>query len=148
LVDRRALWSLGGASFSLKWLYHSLAWREWNRDRIIWRLPVEVRGSILGHAYHQLLEAGVVVFTAEPSKKVLEVREGKAFDKLVRDQIPDVAHLVRQHAPRRVEDVKIEVDCKILNPLAVDPGQHRRGHLGQTSTPHVADPVLESLVLD
>jgi predicted house-cleaning noncanonical NTP pyrophosphatase (MazG superfamily) len=52
-------------------------------------LPVEVRGSILGHAYHQLLEAGVVVFTAEPSKKVLEVRQRKAFDKLVRDQIPD-----------------------------------------------------------
>jgi predicted house-cleaning noncanonical NTP pyrophosphatase (MazG superfamily) len=53
-------------------------------------LPVEVRGSILGHAYHQLLEAGVVVFTAEPSKRIIEVRQRKAFDKLVRDQIPDV----------------------------------------------------------
>lgn len=53
-------------------------------------LPVEVRGSILGHAYHQLLGAGVEVFTAEPSKKVLEVRQRKAFDKLVRDQVPEV----------------------------------------------------------
>ena len=26
---------LGSASFSLKWLYHSVAWREWNRDRLI-----------------------------------------------------------------------------------------------------------------
>lgn len=54
------------------------------------RLPVELRGSNLAHAYHQLLKAGVQVFAAEPGKKVMEVRQRKAFDKLVRDHIPDV----------------------------------------------------------
>lgn len=54
------------------------------------RLPVELRGSNLAHAYHQLSKAGVQVFSAEPGKKVMEVRQRKAFDKLVRDHIPDV----------------------------------------------------------
>lgn len=53
-------------------------------------LPIELRGSTLCHAFHQLEEAGVSVFSAEPGKKILDVRQRKAFDKLVRDQIPDV----------------------------------------------------------
>ncbi len=29
---------LGGTSFSLKWLYHSVAKGSWHRDRLLWRL--------------------------------------------------------------------------------------------------------------
>lgn len=50
---------------------------------------VELRGSTLSHAYHQLLCAGVQVFTSEPGKKLAEIRQRKAFDKLVRDEIPE-----------------------------------------------------------
>jgi len=52
-------------------------------------LPVEIRGSILSHAYHQLNKAGVQVFCAEPGKTALEIRQRKSFDKIVRDQIPE-----------------------------------------------------------
>jgi predicted house-cleaning noncanonical NTP pyrophosphatase (MazG superfamily) len=51
-------------------------------------LPVEIRGSILSHAFHQLSKAGVQAFSAEPGKRPVEMRQRKAFDKLVRDQIP------------------------------------------------------------
>ncbi len=51
-------------------------------------LPVEIRGSILSHAYHQLANAGVQVFSAEPGKSAIEMRQRRAFDKLVRDQVP------------------------------------------------------------
>ncbi len=52
-------------------------------------LPVEIRGSILSHAFHQLAKAGVQVYSAEPGKRPVEMRQRKAFDKLVRDQIPE-----------------------------------------------------------
>ena len=53
------------------------------------RLPVEIRGSILSHAFHQLTKAGVQVFNAEPGKTSLELRQRKSFHKLVRDNIPE-----------------------------------------------------------
>ena len=53
------------------------------------KLPVELRGSILSHAFHQLRKANVQVYSAEPGKSPLEMRQRKAFDKLVRDQIPE-----------------------------------------------------------
>ncbi len=31
---------VGGSCFALKWLYHSVAKGEWNRDRILWRIIV------------------------------------------------------------------------------------------------------------
>jgi predicted house-cleaning noncanonical NTP pyrophosphatase (MazG superfamily) len=52
-------------------------------------LPVELRGSILSHAFHQLAKDGVQVYSAEPGKRPVEMRQRKAFDKLVRDQIPE-----------------------------------------------------------
>jgi predicted house-cleaning noncanonical NTP pyrophosphatase (MazG superfamily) len=61
-------------------------------------LPVEIQGSILSHAYHQLARAGVHVFCAEPGKTQPELRQRKSFDKLVRDQIP-------QHIESRGESV-------------------------------------------
>ena len=51
-------------------------------------LPVELRGSILGHAYHQLRSKGVEVYSAEPRKRLQTLRQRKVFQKLVRDQVP------------------------------------------------------------
>ncbi|MGH7021978.1 MAG: hypothetical protein ACREEB_00145 [Caulobacteraceae bacterium] len=52
-------------------------------------LPIEIRGSVLGHAFHQLRKAGAQVYSAEPSRQLQEMRQRRAFDKLVRDQIPE-----------------------------------------------------------
>lgn len=37
----------GGASSSLKWLYHTVAKQRWHRDRIVWRLVVPPLSAIL-----------------------------------------------------------------------------------------------------
>lgn len=39
---------IGGAVFSLKWLYHTIAKNIWHRDRILWRVTVPLMGAILG----------------------------------------------------------------------------------------------------
>jgi hypothetical protein len=51
---------LGAASFSLKWLYHSVAWREWNRDRLIWRLSVPVQGGLLALFTGSMVMSGII----------------------------------------------------------------------------------------
>jgi|HubBroStandDraft_4_1064222.scaffolds.fasta_scaffold09051_4 predicted house-cleaning noncanonical NTP pyrophosphatase (MazG superfamily) len=52
-------------------------------------LPVELAGSILGHAYYKLRAAEIVVYAAEPYAAYFRVRGRKVFRKLVRDQIPN-----------------------------------------------------------
>ena len=32
----------GGSTFATKWLYHSVAKAEWNRDRIVWRFVAPI----------------------------------------------------------------------------------------------------------
>jgi hypothetical protein len=61
------LWSIvafsgvvGAACFSLKWLYHSVAWREWNRDRIIWRISVPVQGGVLALFTGAMIISGII----------------------------------------------------------------------------------------
>lgn len=39
---------IGGAVFSLKWLYHTVAKNIWHRDRLLWRVTVPLMGAILG----------------------------------------------------------------------------------------------------
>ena len=51
-------------------------------------LPVEISGSVLGHAFYKFQSAGLVVYHSEPSRKYDRVRERHVFDKLVRDEIP------------------------------------------------------------
>jgi hypothetical protein len=51
---------LGSASFSLKWLYHSIAWREWNRDRIIWRMSVPIQGGLLALFTGAMIMSGII----------------------------------------------------------------------------------------
>jgi len=51
-------------------------------------LPIELRGGILSHAYHQLRKSGVEVYSAEPGKPPQELTNRKRFHKVVRDDIP------------------------------------------------------------
>jgi predicted house-cleaning noncanonical NTP pyrophosphatase (MazG superfamily) len=51
-------------------------------------LPVELAGSLLGHAYYKIRSAGIVVYTAEPYAAYFRVRGRKMFHKLVRNEIP------------------------------------------------------------
>lgn len=39
---------IGGAVFSLKWLYHTVAKNVWHRDRFLWRISVPIMGAVLG----------------------------------------------------------------------------------------------------
>jgi predicted house-cleaning noncanonical NTP pyrophosphatase (MazG superfamily) len=60
--------------------------------------PVELSGSILGHAYYMLQRAGVTVIAAgEPQYS--RVRGRRVFAKLVRDEIP---HQIQQHGETTV----------------------------------------------
>ncbi len=52
------------------------------------RLPVELQGSLLGHTYYRLSNAGIAVALAEVPKYT-RVRERKTFGKLVRDSVPE-----------------------------------------------------------
>lgn len=49
-------------------------------------LPIELPGSILGHAYYRLRDSGLLVLTAE--RKFQRARGRRAHGKLVRDAIP------------------------------------------------------------
>lgn len=53
-------------------------------------LPIELAGSLLGHAYYKIRNAGIVVYTAEPYAAYFRVRGRKTFHKLVRDEIPKI----------------------------------------------------------
>lgn len=50
-------------------------------------LPVELKGSVLGHAYYRLRDAGVIVLVPHP--KYDRVRGRRRHYKVVRDDIPD-----------------------------------------------------------
>ena len=57
---------IGGASFSLKWLYHSVAKWIWNTDRILWRAIVPLLSGILALFVSAMISSGIVsVFNAE-----------------------------------------------------------------------------------
>jgi hypothetical protein len=51
---------LGGAAFATKWLYHSVSWNEWNRDRVIWRLSVPILGGLMAVFTGCMIMSGVI----------------------------------------------------------------------------------------
>lgn len=51
---------LGGATFSTKWLYHSVSWNEWNRDRIVWRLSVPILGGLMAVFTGCMIMSGII----------------------------------------------------------------------------------------
>jgi predicted house-cleaning noncanonical NTP pyrophosphatase (MazG superfamily) len=90
--------------------------RELSQIAIAINAPVELQGSILGHAYYMLNRAGVtVIATGESSRS--RVRGKQIFGKLVRDFVPD--H-IKQHGETTVlakipkEDVRASLLVKLL----------------------------------
>ncbi len=50
----------GGTSFSLKWLYHSVAKALWNREATLWRLIVPVLSGTLAVFVSMLVASGIL----------------------------------------------------------------------------------------
>ena len=50
----------GATSFAIKWLYHSVAWKKWNRDRVIWRLSVPLQGGVLATFTGAMIVSGLI----------------------------------------------------------------------------------------
>lgn len=57
----------GGATFAAKWLYHSVAKAEWNRDRIVWRFIAPINSAILATAAGFGISAGIMPFLDQNS---------------------------------------------------------------------------------
>jgi hypothetical protein len=57
----------GGAIFATKWLYHSVAKAEWNRDRIIWRFIAPINSAILATSAGFGISAGIMPFLDQNS---------------------------------------------------------------------------------
>lgn len=51
---------LGGAAFSLKWLYHSVARGRWHRDRVLWRLSTPCISAALAPVLLALIRSELI----------------------------------------------------------------------------------------
>jgi hypothetical protein len=54
----------GGCTFSLKWLYHTVAKMQWHRDRTIWRFVVPVSSGFVALFSGLMIISGLVPFLA------------------------------------------------------------------------------------
>lgn len=54
----------GGCTFSLKWLYHSVAKMQWHRDRAVWRFVVPISSAFLALFSGLMIISGLVPFLA------------------------------------------------------------------------------------
>ena len=86
-VDERVLrWAsvalagmLGGITFDMKWLYHSVAKHLWNRDRLLWRLIVPLNSSLVALFFAFMIVSGIVPFIKNESFKDLYFGLGFGF---------------------------------------------------------------------
>jgi hypothetical protein len=53
--------SVGGTTFSIKWLIHSVAKGSWHLDRRLWRLFVPLVGGVYACAVLTLLDSGMIL---------------------------------------------------------------------------------------
>lgn len=53
---------IGGIVFDLKWLYHSVAYHIWNRDRCLWRVSVPIISAMVSLFTGFLFASGLVPF--------------------------------------------------------------------------------------
>jgi len=60
----------GGCTFALKWLYHTVAKRQWNRDRVIWRLTVPISSALLAVFSGLMIISGLVPFLSHAALMV------------------------------------------------------------------------------
>jgi hypothetical protein len=54
----------GGCTFSLKWLYHTVAKMQWHRDRSVWRFVVPVSSGFVALFSGLMIISGLVPFLA------------------------------------------------------------------------------------
>ena len=54
---------IGGTTYDLKWLYHSVARQIWHKDRILWRLVVPIISGVVSVFFSFLLQTGFVKLT-------------------------------------------------------------------------------------
>lgn len=54
---------VGGITYDLKWLYHSVARNTWNKDRLLWRIVVPCISGVVAVFFSFLLQAGFVNLT-------------------------------------------------------------------------------------
>ena len=83
-------------------------------------LPVEIAGSMLGHAFYKFQSERLVVYHAEPSRKFDRVRERHIFAKLVRDGIP--SHIKSGgeevvEAKLSAEQIRVALTAKLIEEL-------------------------------
>lgn len=57
----------GGTTFALKWLYHTVAKAEWNRDRILWRVIAPLNSAVLATSAGFGITAGIMPFVDQNS---------------------------------------------------------------------------------
>jgi hypothetical protein len=53
--------AIGGTTFSIKWLIHSVAKGSWHLDRRLWRLFVPLVGGVYACAVLTLLDSGMIL---------------------------------------------------------------------------------------
>ena len=54
---------VGGTTYDLKWLYHSVGRNTWNRDRLLWRIVVPPISGVVSVFFAFLVQAGFVNLT-------------------------------------------------------------------------------------
>ena len=69
----------GGAAFSLKWLYHSVAKFIWNRDRVLWRITVPVLSGVLAVFLGFMIVSGLIPFLNKKSFDNFYIAMGYGF---------------------------------------------------------------------
>lgn len=70
---------LGGATLSVKWLYHSVARGRWHQDRMLWRFCTPLLSAMFASAILALLTADLLSFIDQQSLRQPQALFGIAF---------------------------------------------------------------------
>lgn len=70
---------LGGTTFGVKWLYHSVARQIWHMDRRLWRLFTPHIGGVLAFAIVVLISSGILRIFDPKAAESLPLVVGVAF---------------------------------------------------------------------
>jgi predicted house-cleaning noncanonical NTP pyrophosphatase (MazG superfamily) len=101
-------------------------------------LPIEIRGSVLSHAFHQLRSQGAQVYSADPGRKFQDMRQRRAFDKLVRDEIPRNIE-AKGEAVSASEIDRSELTVALLGKLFEESGELLTADTAEARTEELAD---------
>jgi hypothetical protein len=70
---------VGGTTFSIKWLIHSVAKGNWHLDRQLWRLFVPIVGGVYACAVLTLLDSGMILGRAGDVSRGIASSASMAF---------------------------------------------------------------------